>query len=175
MGFADLGMGNGLLNNIAAAHGRDDPAAARRYVSSAFFILGGIALALALSFAVTYPFVDWARIFNVKSPLARSEAGVTAAVFVGFLCLNMPLDTVQRVQQGYQEGFISSLWSIAGSVLSLVALFAVILAKGGLPWLVVAMSGGPALALALNWASVFLGSRRWLLPRLALCARSVVQ
>src|SRR5262249_31721647 len=46
LGFADFGMGNGLLTAICAAHGRDDTQAARRYVSSAFFILLGIAVGL---------------------------------------------------------------------------------------------------------------------------------
>lgn len=167
MGFADLGMGNGLLNNIAASHGRDDREAARRYVSSAFFMLSGIALLIAIGFGIAYPFIDWPRVFNVSSPLAREETGPAVAVFVAFLCVNLPLDTVQRVQQGYQEGFFSHLWSVAGSILSLTALLAVIYAKGGLPWLVVAMSGGPALATVLNWVSVFLRSRPWLFPRIA--------
>ena len=166
MGFADLGMGNGLLNRIASSHGRDDRDEARRYVSSAFVMLAGIALLIAIGFAVAYRFIDWPRVFNVTSPLARAEAGPAVVVFVAFLCVNMPLDTVQRVQQGYQEGFISHLWSIAGSLLALMALLAVIFAKAGLPWLVAAMSGGPALAMILNWLSVFLYSRPWLFPRL---------
>ena len=35
--FADLGIGNGVLNAVAAAHGRDDRATIRGYVSSGFF------------------------------------------------------------------------------------------------------------------------------------------
>lgn len=37
--FADLGLGNGLLNAVSEANGRDDREAAREYMSSAFFML----------------------------------------------------------------------------------------------------------------------------------------
>ncbi len=35
LGFADLGIGNGLLTSVASAHGRDDRAKIKAYVSSA--------------------------------------------------------------------------------------------------------------------------------------------
>jgi O-antigen/teichoic acid export membrane protein len=164
LGFADLGMGNGLLTAIAVLHGRGDRDGARRNVSSAFFMLTGVAALLALVFSVSYPWVDWARAFNVSSAIARREAGPTAAVLVAFLCLNMPLGTVQRVQQGYQEGFASNLWGVVGNVLSLMALLAVIALKGGLPWLALAMSGGVAVSTLVNWIVMFRRSRPWLCP-----------
>src|SRR5215213_8385074 len=55
LALADLGTGNGLLTAISEAHGKDDREEARRYVSSAFFMLSGIALSLAALFAVIYP------------------------------------------------------------------------------------------------------------------------
>lgn len=39
MGFADLGMGLGLMNAVSEAHGQEDRLAAERYVSSGFFML----------------------------------------------------------------------------------------------------------------------------------------
>ncbi len=164
LGFADFGMGNGLLTAIGAAHGRGDRDAARRNVSSAFFMLSGVAALIALTFTLSYPWLDWGRAFNVSSPIARREAGPTVAVLAAFLCLNMPLGTVQRVQQGYQEGFASNLWGVAGNVLSLMALLVAIALKGGLPWLALAMSGGPAVSVLLNWVVFFGRSRRWLFP-----------
>lgn len=48
LGFADLGMGSGLLNAISEANGKDDREAAKICVSSTFFILLGIALFILL-------------------------------------------------------------------------------------------------------------------------------
>ena len=56
VGFANLGLGNGLLNMIADAHGRDDPQAARRFVSNAFALLVPVALVVVIGFAVAYLF-----------------------------------------------------------------------------------------------------------------------
>ena len=46
MSFADLGIGNGLLNSITEAKGGEDRESVRKYVSSAFFLLLTIALVL---------------------------------------------------------------------------------------------------------------------------------
>jgi O-antigen/teichoic acid export membrane protein len=43
MSFADLGLGNGLLNAISQANGRNSKKDAQIAVSSTFFILVGIA------------------------------------------------------------------------------------------------------------------------------------
>src|SRR5438477_3743543 len=51
VGFADLGIGNGLVSVIAEADGRDDRRAAARAASTAFFFLLGLALVLGLVFA----------------------------------------------------------------------------------------------------------------------------
>ena len=43
---ADLGIGNGMLTRVAAAYGRGDAEAIRRYVSSAFAVVGAVAVVL---------------------------------------------------------------------------------------------------------------------------------
>jgi O-antigen/teichoic acid export membrane protein len=165
LGFADLGMGNGLLNAIAEANGRDDREAARRYVSSGFFMLLGTATLVLSVFTLAYRFIPWPRVFNVASAVARREAGPAMVVFVVCFALNMPLGIVQRVQMGYQEGFVSYLWQMAGSLTGLGGLLVAMHLKSGLPWLVLAMSGGPLFASLLNWLAQFVWSRPWLFPR----------
>jgi O-antigen/teichoic acid export membrane protein len=52
MSFADLGIGNGLVNAISDAYGRDDQRLAKESVTSAFVIMVVIALVLAVVGAV---------------------------------------------------------------------------------------------------------------------------
>src|SRR5439155_14854316 len=57
MSFADLGLGNGLVNAISQADGAGDRQLARRSVSAGFFLLLGVSVGLGVVFAVIYPFV----------------------------------------------------------------------------------------------------------------------
>jgi len=165
LAFADLGLGLGLMNAVSEAHGQDDRQAASQYVSSAFFMLAGVAAIILLAFVIAYPFVPWAKIFNVTSPLAVREAGPAIAAFMACFALNIPLGVAQRVQFGYQEGFLNSLWESLGKVLGLLGVLLVIYFQGGLLWLVLAMAGTPVLATFLNILWLFGYQRRWLLPR----------
>ena len=76
MGFADLGIGNGLMNAVSEAYGKDDHHLAKEYITSALALMLCIATLLALAGAVAYPFLPWLRLFNVKSgELRRKEPG----------------------------------------------------------------------------------------------------
>ena len=165
LGFADLGLGNGLVNAISQTDGRNDRDAAQKAVSSVFFMLLGSAVFLLIVFGMIYPFVPWHRIFNVTSTHAIRESGPATAVFVACFALSLPLGIVQKVQFGYQEGFLNNYWQIAGNLLGLAAVVVAILLQGGLPWLVFAMSGVPALLIAANWVFLFFYQRPLLLPR----------
>ncbi len=166
MGFADLGMGLGLMNAVSEAHGQEDPLAAERYVSSGFFMLAAVALVLLAGFALAYPAISWPRVFNVHSQQAIREAGPAIAVFIGCFAANLPLGVVRNVQHGYQEGFINNLWESAGKLLGLLGLLLVIYLQAGLVWLVLALTGAPAVALLLNNLELFGYRRPWLRPRL---------
>ena len=158
LGFADLGIGNGLLTSVASANGRDDRAEIRAYVSSAFIILSAIALSIGLVAGIAYPAIPWPRLFNVDSVLAAKEAGPALAVLIACFLLALPLGVVQKVQIGLQKGFAASLWQCGASVLGLACLLLVIRFEGGLPWLALAFAGGPIVA-GLSNALVFFGAQ----------------
>jgi O-antigen/teichoic acid export membrane protein len=165
MGFADLGMGNGLINAISEANGKDDRQAALNYVSSGLFMLVGVGLLIILAFILAYPHVPWPTIFNIKSQLAITEAGPAVAVFVLIFAVNLPLGVVQRVQIGYQEGYYANIFQGLGSLLGFISLLVVIFFKAGLSWLVLALVGGPALAALINWLIHFNCIQPWLRPK----------
>jgi hypothetical protein len=66
----------------------------------------------------------------------RGETDPALAALVACFALNLPLGVVQNVQNGYQEGFVISLWESLGKVLGLIGVLAVIFCRGGLIWLV---------------------------------------
>jgi O-antigen/teichoic acid export membrane protein len=156
LSFADLGIGNGLMNAVAGAHGKNDRLAIRGFISSSFFVLMIIALMILVLFAASYRFVPWFKIFNVESDLARREAGPAFAVFIVCFALAIPTSIVDRVQMGLQRGFVASFWQCLASTLGLIGVVIAIQLEAGLHWLVLAFVGAPLVASVLN-SIVFFG------------------
>lgn len=150
LSFADLGLGNGVLNRIAGAHGRDDRAAIRQYVSSAYAVLTPLAVLVLTGFLVAGIFGPWKYVFNIHGPAAQREVGPAMAAFAACFAVAIPAGVIQRVQMGLQEGFQSSLWQCGSSLLALAALLVAISLHAGLPWLVVALLGAPSVGGLLN-------------------------
>jgi O-antigen/teichoic acid export membrane protein len=150
LGFADFGIGNGVLNLVAEAFGRNDKTAVRNAISSGLFTLSVISVVVLVSFCGFYTRVNWANLFNVHSPVARAEAGPSLAVFAFCFAASIPLGIVQRVQLGLQEGFRANLWQLIGSVAGLVGVLGVLRKNLGMPWLVLALAGCPVMAALLN-------------------------
>lgn len=175
LNFADLGLGNGLLNTISEANGREDREAARRYVSSAFVMLSIVALVLGIAFVSLYSFIDWTRLFNLKSDIAIRESGPTLAAFILCFLLNLPLGVVQRVQLGYQQGYSNSLWQAVGSLVTLLVVLFVIYLRSGLPYLVMALVGTPVVILGIQGLVVLGFQYPWLRPTWKLVSFSAMR
>jgi O-antigen/teichoic acid export membrane protein len=168
LGFADLGVGNGLVAAISKANGEDDKLLAQRQVSCAFILLCVLASAILCLLAATYHLIPWAKFYGTSTALAGREAGPATAILIACTALSMPLGTVLRVQLGYQQGFVGDLWNAAGNALALAGIIVVTHLGGGLPQLVLAVAGIPVLATAANWSFQFFHTRPWLRPRLSL-------
>ncbi|MHB8354319.1 MAG: lipopolysaccharide biosynthesis protein [Burkholderiales bacterium] len=173
-GFADFGIGNGVLNTVSTAFGKDDWDGIRRAISSGFAVLTVIgALLLTLFFSI-YRFVDWGNLFRATTVAARAEAGPAMLVFAVCFALNIPLDVVQRAQLGLQQGFLTNLWQVGSSIMALVGILVVIHFHLGLSSLVVAFAGAPVLGTAMNVGYFFGISRRDLRPRAHLVSQKTL-
>ncbi|MHB1137100.1 MAG: hypothetical protein ACYC1X_09965, partial [Coriobacteriia bacterium] len=61
----DLGIGNGLRNRLVQALVSGDDAVGKRYVSSAYVVMGAAALAVALGGSFLLRALDWNAALNV--------------------------------------------------------------------------------------------------------------
>ena len=172
LGFADLGIGNGLLNAVSEANGKEDAAAMRSHISSAAFTLTLIAGVVVIVFALASTHISWAAFFNISSPLVAQEAGPTMAVLVVCFALNILVSVAPRVQLGLQMGFVANAWQALGSLMALVAVLVAVHLQAGLPWLVLGIAGTPVIAAAMNGYMLFFRIRPDLRPRIAQITRS---
>ncbi len=173
--FADLGLGNGLINAIADAQGRGSTHEARVFVSTAFYSLLGLCVAAAAIFIAVYPTIDWAALFNVHSAAAAAEAGPTVGVFIGCLLGMVVLGLAQKIHVGYQEGFFAGVWSAVGSAVAMGAGAIAVSVEAGVPWLTLAVLGGPVVGVLLNSVAVYWFHRPELRPRLLLMNRPAIK
>jgi len=172
--FADFGVGNGVLNTVAKAFGKDDVEGVRKAVSSGFAVLNTIAVLLLVLFFSIYRFVNWGNFFRVYSPQARAEAGPALAVFAICFALNISMDVVQRVQLGLQQGYRYGLWQLCGSVTGLIGVVGGIWLHVSLPVLLIAIAGAPIVSTALNAIHFFGFVRPDLRPTREMVSRDVI-
>jgi O-antigen/teichoic acid export membrane protein len=163
MGFADLGIGNGLMNAISEAYGKDDRKLAREYVTSALGLMLCIAAVLAVFGIVAYPFLPWMRLFNVKSSTAAADGAKAFLILYASFVVNIPLGVISRAQSGLQKGYAAQMINAFGSVLSLAAMLFIIWLHGTLAWLVSAsVVAGITTTLLNGW--ILFRDHPWLIP-----------
>jgi O-antigen/teichoic acid export membrane protein len=167
LGFSDLGIGNVVINFISEANGNNDPEAARKYISNAFFLLISVSIGFILLVLILNFIMNWGQFFNVASSVARNESGPAVTIFLICFLINLPLNLIPRIQSGYQQGYMNNIWQGLSNLLALAGLFLIIHLRVGLPWLVLVISGFPIIGNILNGVYFFVFRRRGLVPRIS--------
>ena len=164
LGFADFGLGNGVLNAISHAKGKDNKDEIRNIISNGFFILSMICITIVLISIVVNPYVPWHKLYNVTSEIAVSEAASVTVILLICFALAMPLSIVRHTQTGLQKAFWSNIWDSTGSILGLAGLVIAIWLEAGLQWLALAIIGGPLTTRVFNTVIFFGVQEKWLRP-----------
>lgn len=165
LSIADLGLGNGLLNGIAAASGQDRPDLARRYIAAAFVWISTIAGILILLTLLGTRQLDWAALLNVQTPQAQAEVGPALTLALGLTLLGFPLTLVRKILEGLQAGARAYLLATCVSLSGFVGLLIVTRLQSGLPWLVLGVLGSQMLVWGLGTLWFFWRYRPDLRPR----------
>lgn len=162
--MTDFGLaGNALINVLSEADGKDDRLEAQRYASSAIWALAAIAGILAVILIASFRFIPWTSIFKVTT-MSHHELATACIITLSLFILSLPLSVQYSIYTAYQDGFLSNVWGIASNVCSLLALIIVSRSHGGLPQLVIALSGTRTVVGCLNLSYMFLKHYPWLMP-----------
>ena len=163
--LTDFGLaGNALVNVLSEAAGNNDREAARHYAASAFWALVTIALIMGVVFTAAFPFISWRAVFRVSDATSTQELGLTCALVLSLFVINLPLSLVRSLYSAHQEGYLANIWWIVYGVISLLGLLGVTRFHGGLPQLVIAVSGVPALVILASGYHAFVRHYPWLTP-----------
>jgi O-antigen/teichoic acid export membrane protein len=163
--LTDFGLaGNALVNVLSEAVGNDDRQSARHYAASAFWALVTIAMIIGIAFMSAFHFIPWRAVFRVSDATSTEELEWTCALVFTVFVINLPLSLLRSLYNAHQEGYLGNLWSIVYGVISLLGLIVVTRFHGGLPQLVIAISGVPALVLLANAYYAYVCRYPWLAP-----------
>lgn len=153
-GFLDFGLGNGTMNLVAAAHGRNDMEEIAAILQEGRKTLWKIAATLAVVVVIAVPLIPWYRLLG--QPLALAENSRSAAASVLFaIVLAIPLNLANRVQLGLGRGSVAFRWQTVGQLITLGLI--TLLARDGasLPVLTAATVFTPLLGSFANTLSLF--------------------
>lgn len=153
--FLDFGIGNSLVNAIAGASGSANQSMIHRYISSAFALIALIVLILIFGFTLINPYLNWGKIFALPSSGLLHDAKQAFILLIIFFLINMLFGLIQKIQSGFQQGYLNGIWRSAGNVLGVLFLFIAIELRAGFPWLIIAFFGVPVLTMMINFITFF--------------------
>ncbi len=145
--FFDIGFGNGLRNRFAEAKATGNYDKAKSYVSTAYICIGAIFAIIWILFFVINFFIDWSKILNAPTQMAR-ELSIVALIVISFFCLQMILKLINTVLIADQKTAKSAFFDMLGQIIALLIIF--ILTKttyGSLIYLALALGFCPILVM----------------------------
>ena len=163
----DLGISNTLTNLISKAYAENDERQAQRYVATAFLLTVVIVACVAVLMYFAWHDANWGSIFHVTDPALVASSRTCVGIAICFFLFGLPLGLANRVLSGYQQNHLLNYFSMANSVLGLIAILAVIALHGSLVMLLGAFSGAMLTgSVALNiwlfiWHKPFLKPFPW--------------
>lgn len=166
LSFFDLGMGNSVVNLISELSGKTDSKRIHQAISTTFFTLLGISICLGIIFSVGLSIINLADLFNIVELKAMVEVKPAISIYLSIFLISLPLSIVHRVQVGLQESWRSNSYILLGQLLAIFFLAVAVHFRAGVPYLILAIAGGPLGASAVNFFIYFNFKRKNLYPKL---------
>ena len=120
----DLGIGNGLRNYLIEAIANKSDTKVKTYISSAYFSIGAISLALAIIGHNIIGLYNWNTILNISEEHITNKAliNVVQIVYSGIL-LQFVLRLIVSILYAIQKTALSNFLALISNVIILVFLF----------------------------------------------------
>jgi O-antigen/teichoic acid export membrane protein len=138
----DLGLSNGLVNRLAKAYGRQDDDEANRYFVTALAAMIGLAIILGICLAITIPLVPWSQLLGVRGEVDHATVLWSVVAALGVFVVFMPFGVVPQLYAGFQRGYLTNGFNLAGALLGFAVLLLALSLKASMPFLILAVSSG---------------------------------
>lgn len=171
----DIGLGNGLRNKLSEALAKNDYVNAKKYITTAYFIIILLMLGIFFIFTLANHFIDWYQILNIN-PNSVKDIGSVVIMAFGCFCVTFVLKLIGSILLAQQKAAVENLLIMLGQVLSLIIIVILIkTVKGDLFYVAFAYSISPAIIYAVSYPFVFSGNNRKLIPNIKYIDKSYIK
>ena len=140
--FADLGVGNVVLNRITAARALGNRTDAARAIAGGYVSTAAVGIVIVLTWLGWCAFSsDPSTVVGTVGAADKGQIMTALHIFVLLLALNIPASLVQKIQLGTQEGHWVGGTQLIASAGTLAAIPTVLHFGGKLPSLVLSSLG----------------------------------
>ncbi len=117
----DLGIGNGLRNNLTRTLTQKDELETKRYLSSAYISVGVLCVIISTVFVFAFNFINWNLVFNIKENIVSRDALLLSVkiVFVGIM-LQLFFKLITSVLYALQKSSVNNFVTLCSTVISLI-------------------------------------------------------
>lgn len=117
----DLGIGNGLRNNLVNAISKNDREKIKHYISSAYIVIAIIVIIAYLISTFIFPIINWNTVFNITNDIISKDVLLKAIqiVFVGIM-LQFFLKLITSILYALQKSAIPNLLTLCTTIIQLL-------------------------------------------------------
>ncbi len=117
----DLGVGNGLRNNLTIAIAQKDRIKMRQIISSGYFILGIVTVVLMIAVCGVSKYIGWNSFFNVSDEIIpAADLRLVVMITISGLVVSFFLRIITSVNAAIQFPVINNVLSFMTSLLLIV-------------------------------------------------------
>jgi len=119
----DLGVGNGLRNYLVQSFEENNQDDIKKYISSAYFIVGTVVFAISTFGYISFGYLDWNKILHVQTTVLSNDTllSVVRIIFIGIM-LQFLLRLISSILMAMQKAALPNFISLISSALLLLFL-----------------------------------------------------
>ncbi|QNU03884.1 lipopolysaccharide biosynthesis protein [Peribacillus butanolivorans] len=122
----DLGIGNGLRNHLVEPLVTNDLIKIKKYISSAYFIVGSMVVILLIASFIIFPFINWNTVFNISNEVISKDVILKSVTIVFFgIMLQFLLRLIASILYALQKSALPGLLTLFSSILTLLLVLTV--------------------------------------------------
>jgi len=171
----DLGLANGLVNLLSAAHGRDDKAEAGRHVSTAFTALVVMAGVLGIVAFLGVGVVPWDSVLGARGVADESTIRWSVAASLLLVVVSLPFSVTSQVYAAYQRSYLLNSFVFGSAILGFALLLLALWLHVTMPVLILIYGIGGPLSGAVAFFYATRKAMPWLRPRVRSISRGALR